>query len=58
MLFQDAFSGVMSPIIQKLQNKLHRVWKQQSVDRAPKRGGRRASALVQGAESQQFKLKL
>lgn len=39
MLFQEVFSGVMSPIIQKLQNKLHRqcpaVSKQQAVDGAP-----------------------
>lgn len=43
MLFQEVFSGVMSPIIQQVQNKLHRqclaVSKQQAVDGAPTLGG-------------------
>lgn len=46
MLFQEVFSGVTNPIIQKLQNKLHRqrpaVSKQQAVDGAPLLRGRGA----------------
>lgn len=59
MLFQEVFSGVMSPIIRELQNKLHCVLLCQSsrlLMGPPGWGGRRDSALAQGTASQEFKL--